>query len=220
MKVGILAEGRTDQAVISNILRACGVDSSAIIYLRPQVDETDKHNPANTRTFGGWSYVKKDCEEKTEIEKFFSIAGNDLLIIHLDSAEADDFPVDRPPKTSRHYCAALSARIIERIWDWLHTGGKPRGPEEIYAFAIAIEEIDAWVMTLYNETDTHDSAKPKEKLQRLLTKKGLSSEESFDNFDRLTRDFRKSNTLQRVAKNNASLAAFVSALKEATHRSA
>jgi len=43
MRIGIIAEGTTDQAVLENILKGLGYDESDIIPIRPDLsmDETD-----------------------------------------------------------------------------------------------------------------------------------------------------------------------------------
>ena len=63
MRVGIIAEGTEDQAVISNILRAYGVDGSDILTIKPslQQDVTDENNPTENATIGTFQGVKNAC---------------------------------------------------------------------------------------------------------------------------------------------------------------
>jgi hypothetical protein len=72
MRIGIIAEGTTDQAVLENILKGLGYDESNLVLIRPDLsmDETDKQF-YNIDTFGGWEYVKKDCIERTKLDDFF-----------------------------------------------------------------------------------------------------------------------------------------------------
>lgn len=72
MKVGIIAEGKADQAVIANILKALiDIDRSDLHFIQPEhyLDETDLQNSKNT--FSNWELVFKECSEKEKIKDFF-----------------------------------------------------------------------------------------------------------------------------------------------------
>lgn len=207
MRIGIVSEGKGDRAVITNILVGLlEIDSSDIEPLRPQdhLDETDKAAVSSV-TFGGWQGVKQECESRIQIDEFLAVKGQDYIVIHLDSAEADQFPVNRPSKTAE-YCSELRARIISKINSWLK--------EDISGnllYAIAIEEIEAWILTIYDTGNSASSAKPKEKLSRVLGRLDKNSSSNYANFLQITKPFsqKKQSKKKEYYRRNCSLNAFI-----------
>ncbi|HZV70407.1 MAG TPA: hypothetical protein VFG10_12715 [Saprospiraceae bacterium] len=193
MKIGVISEGHSDRAVIVNILIGLtGLDLSDISPIRPKykLDETDlAHLPENT--FGSWTLVRKECIERESIDKFLSIEGQDFVVIHMDTAEADEYGIDRPSKKSEDYCLNLRASVIAKINSWF---GENISSKILYA--IAIEEINAWILTIYENKDSSKPLKAKEKLNTLLKKKGLSTTSTFDNYLKLSKPFAKKKTIK------------------------
>ncbi len=207
MRVGVISEGGADRAVIINILTGLiGIDKSDIEPLRPRdkSDETDRA-VADRRTFGGWQAVKEECETRIQIDEFLAIEGQDYIVIHLDTAEADDYPVVRPDKTRAEYCLELRNSVIDRINNWLNIDISQQ-----LLYAIAIEEMDAWVLTIYDPKDSLKSANPKEKLSRVLSRLALDSSSNFDNFLEISKPLSKFKEIQRgrFLERNCSLNAF------------
>lgn len=69
MRLGIIAEGRADIAVIKAVLKALkGIDSSDVVQLRPseQFDETD----LSEMNFSNWNLVLKSCEDNSLLQSF------------------------------------------------------------------------------------------------------------------------------------------------------
>ena len=171
MKIGIVAEGRSDIGVITNIIRGItGLDKANILPIRPsfKYDKTDKARLAHLdpATHGSWTNVRQDCIERKNFDLFFSRQDNDLMVIHLDSAQAADYPVDVPSKNSKEdckeYCTNLRRQIIIKIQEWL---------ENKYAdsicYAIAIKEIDSWLLTIYDYKSC-EVEDPKKELRKKL----------------------------------------------------
>lgn len=218
MKIGVICEGHSDRAVIENILvGTVGIDSSDIIALRPQdlLDETSKSFLKEEIEFSTWSLVKKECEEKELIEEFFLIEGNEFIVIHLDTSEADDFPIDRPPKKNHEYCVEMRGKVVSKIDEWIDD-------ESIVnkiLHAVTIEEMDAWVLTIYYDKNTCSSAKPKEKLQHELKRQGISSAINYDNYKWLSDNFTKVKKMRKgnYLSKNCSLELFVDELKSKIH---
>lgn len=206
MRIGVISEGHADRAVIENILKGLtGLDKSDIIALRPiyNLDETDKANK-NPLTFGGWSIIKEECEQRELIDGFLSIDDQDFVVIHIDTAEADQYHIKRPAKSST-YCQDLRLLVIDEINSWL----KDDISEQIL-YAIAVEEIDAWILTIYDKKDSASSTSPKEKLGRILGKKGLNSTSDYDNYLKLSKPLSKDKEIKRekFLDYNCSLNAF------------
>ncbi|MFZ1529017.1 MAG: hypothetical protein WAT19_09720 [Ferruginibacter sp.] len=188
MRIGVISEGHADRAVISNIITGItGIDRSNIVPLRPiyNYDETDKAL-LKSEHFSSWSIIKEECESRELINRFFQLDGQEFIVIHIDTAEAEQYGIIRPNKASESYCDELRELVVKQINNWL----KDDISNQIL-YAIAIEEIDAWVLTIYDKTDSTKSAKPKEKLSYLLSRKGIDSTSNFDNFLKISKPLSK-----------------------------
>jgi hypothetical protein len=205
MKIGVISEGHSDRAVIVNIMKGvAGLDSSDIEALRPifTKDETDKALKKNPSSFSSWSVVKVECESRELIDGFLSIEGQDFIVIHLDSAECADYGVQRTNKTN------LRELIINQVNNWL-----AKDLSNSILYAIAIEEIDAWILTIYEKNDSTTTARPKEKLSRVLRKLKGNSTPTYDNFLAITKTFSRSKDIEKYLEYNHSLAAFHEEIK-------
>lgn len=87
MRLGVIAEGKADIAVIKAILKVLmGVDGSDVIQLRPseQLDETD----LNAMNFSNWNLVLESCGDKDLLDAYFeNLEEEALLIVQIDTAE-------------------------------------------------------------------------------------------------------------------------------------
>lgn len=211
MKIGVISEGHADRAVIENILKGLTkLDSSDIIALRPiyNLDETDKAH-RSALTFSTWSVIKEECEERELIDGFLSIEDQDFVVIHIDTAEADQYGIIRPVKSST-YCEDLRSLVVDEINSWL----KDDISDQIL-YAIAIEEIDAWVLTIYDKRDSTSSTSPKEKLSWILGKNSVNSTSSYDNYLKLSKPLSKNKEIkkEKFLDYNCSLNAFFEEIK-------
>lgn len=211
MRIGIISEGHADRAVIENILRGLtNLDSSDIIALRPiyNLDETDKAH-RSALTFSTWSVIKEECEERELIDGFLSVEDQDFVVIHIDTAEADQYGVKRPAKSST-YCHDLRSLVVDEINSWL----KEDLSDQIL-YAIAIEEIDAWILTIYEKRDSTSSISPKEKLSRILARKDINSTSDYDNYLKLSKPLSKDREIkkEKLLDYNSSLNAFFEEVK-------
>ena len=219
IKIGIIAEGRPDQAVIENIIHYYFKEKDyEVILLRPDLDfdATDKQLQSAAAA-GGLARVKKDCEEGIMLERFFATDFEDKnqLIIQLDTAEIKEYDVVRPNKTETDYSSILRDNVIQKITiDWL----KKEYPDQLI-FAISIEELEAWLLTLYENKNSTSSINPKSKLKKVLSKKNLNSKEEYNNYAFLSKDFRKKKKIERALNFNESLALFCADLEEISSKS-
>ncbi|CAL1519389.1 hypothetical protein [Chitinophaga sp. MM2321] len=192
MRIGIISEGGADTAVITNILKGItGLDSSNFVPIRPRLsfdNTTLQHLDPDQK--GGWSLVQLECQEKKKIDDFFSLEDATHIIVHIDSAEAEQYGIRRSDKSHHEYCTELRTEIINKIKEWLN-----HKYEEKILYAIAIEEIDAWVLVMYHDKATCQITNPKGKLQYILNKKGEISTSNYKNYFRLTKPFSKKNAL-------------------------
>ena len=208
MKIGIICEGHSDRAVITNILEGTiGFNSSDIIPLRPtdQLDETDKANLPSSY-FSTWSLVKRECEDKQRINDFLSIEGQEFIVIHIDTAESAEYQINKPLNSSLTYCKDLRKATIEKINEWL----KETEPVNNFLYAVAIEEMDAWVLVIYENKNSSIRPNPKRRLEYILAKKNINTSPGYANYLILSKDFRKSKIISdaKLLSLNESLSDF------------
>lgn len=212
MRIGVISEGHADRAVITNIITGItGLDSNDIIAIRPEYnsDETDK--ALKSKNFSTWSVVKTECETRELIDLFLAVEGQQFVVIHIDTAEAEEYGIKRPNKNSETYCEELREKVIKQINIWFK--------EDLSAsilYAVAIEEIDAWILTIYEPKDSTQSAKPKERLQKTLGKKEINSTSNYDNFLEISKPLSKIKKINqgKFLTYNCSLNAFFEEVKD------
>jgi hypothetical protein len=212
MRIGIISEGHTDRAVIVNLLRGLtSIDSNDVVPIRP-IDNFDETDIAALppETFGSWTNVKNECEDRGKIKSFLSIEGNDYVIIQIDSAESDQYGINRPVKNP-DYSTILRSLIIDKIREWLQNEF-----EENILYAISIEEVEAWMIVIYDNRNYSLSTNPKQVLKRVLKRKDIDSTESYSNYLILTRNFSKNRLIKRnrYLENNESLKLFALEIQE------
>lgn len=227
MKIGIVAEGKGDCAVLANILEGLGYEDEPH-YLRPQfsLDATDMATPAYQQMaaeeFSSWTLVRQDCIEKTKFENFLNgpIAQDAIIIIQIDTAECEleNYEVERPPK-DKDYCTNLRNTVIDKINEWL---------EWQYAddirYAVCIEEMEAWLLPLFEKKDSTLHADPKKKFEKALSNKKnkdnkfkkatdkLKQKGEYAKMNFYSKSFKKKKELEQATKHNQSLHDFVETL--------
>ncbi len=194
MRIGIIAEGTGDLAVIENILKGVtNLDRSNFQPLRPsdKYDETDLNSTDRTRST--WSLVRQDCIDGEAIDEFFKIEDAQYVVIHLDSDQAQEYGVLVPPRDEQ-FCVTIRERVVQKMNDWLD--GKFSG--KVF-FAVAVAEIDAWLLTIYAhpQRDTSVIPNPKKALEFVLNRKGLKTTSNYRNFQSLSDAFSKSKQVAR-----------------------
>lgn len=173
MRVGVIAEGFADVCIIKSILkRIAGIDGSEVRMLLPreQMDETD----LSELNFSNWQLVFENCQDQKKLKAFFEeIEGDAFLIVHVDTAERGlkGYEITNPQRTGftdfTIYSEQLRELVVKKINSLI-----PAQYHKYIAYAIAIEETDAWLIPLF-ENGSKDSAshvKAKETLSRLIGK--------------------------------------------------
>jgi hypothetical protein len=220
MRVGIISEGRSDAAVLTNILKGqLNIDRSNISYLGPELeyDETTLHQ-MRLEQYSNWTIVKQNCENRDKISDFFDFFDDDrFLIVHIDSDMRNEigFEVREPSeiKTIDDICL-LRQNVIKKLEEWLNHQYMGK-----IIFAIAIQEIDSWILAIHSNKETGFSPNAKERLNRFFNGPSLSKKErqkiyaletnKLEQYELLSSDFRKKNKLNSIATNNISLKLFI-----------
>lgn len=220
-RFGIVAEGPSDFAIVSSILKgALGIDvATQVVRFVPELemDETDLHN--RERAFSNWEIVKNECVNRVHIDPWISNSIEDeehYVVIHIDSAEClqPGFDVKRPTGTD----AAIRLRqsVLDQLKSWL---GGPAS--ERAAFAIAVEETDAWLLAHYDDRapDTTKFPNPKERWQKHWSgdfaekdRKKISQMKALQKGEYFAKPLKKRRELDAAATRNSSLKSFVDEL--------
>ncbi len=210
MKIGVVAEGPSDWAVIKNIIAAFNIDSSDLLRLVPDsnLDNTDRE--LLYKGFSNWVLVKDFCNNEEYVHEFFSIDEDRLLLIQIDTAECDmiNYDVQRPSSQDPQYQLSLYTSVKEKMKGWL--------PEEYHSkviFAIAIEETEAWLIASLSNRDSNSRSKPKEYLESTLRqflsnsdyKKYQKAKNITEEYDTLSKSLRKKRALNTAKEHNVSL---------------
>lgn len=221
--IGIIAEGAEDQGVLKTIFKAFGFDDSEIRLIRPALskDATDNH-----QTIGTLQGVKQACLGKAgkrdDFDKAFVILDCKNIAIHIDTAEIDqqDFECVRPKKVgNNNYCVELRALAINIINGWLEGNF-----QDELLYAISIEEVEAWCLTIYEQRNTVEIIDSKNKLRQHLERDNLTykklkldpkkdKKEYFEAFTK-KKGFDKLKKLKAFANFNQSLKDFIHSIEE------
>lgn len=227
MKVGIIAEGKSDISVIRSVLKgSLGIDSSDTIALVPDLeyDETDKCKYAMSEDeYSNWTIVKKNCMNTSKISDFFKYIDDDrFLIIHIDTDTRFEkgYEVNEPKSLSTEKdCELLYCNISNKMIEWLSDC------EYInkIKFAIAIQETDAWVLPIYKNIKQSDLVlDAKGKLFREINKdkiKGLKKKvfaldkDKLNQYTLLSKSLTKRKELLSISNNSYSLTQFIKLLE-------
>ncbi|TAE05500.1 MAG: hypothetical protein EAZ95_19820 [Bacteroidetes bacterium] len=210
MRIGIIAEGSQDQLVIRNILRAFGIDKSDVLLIKPYLEDDETGFPDDP-TIGTFQGVKNAClgfeGKRHYFIRAFDVFKADFMVIHIDTAEIDrqDFEFVKPNKADLPtYCTELREKAIVLINEWLEGNYSDK-----ILYAIAIEEMEAWLLTLHAKSETAQSADAKEKWKQIVLP--TLNERSID---KITKDFSKKKELKKYLPYNQSLREFVEALEK------
>ncbi len=208
MIIGVICEGHADRAVINNIIVGItAIDSSMIRPIRPVYATRDETDNAidNPNTKSSYSIIKQECETKELMDDFFALEDHDFMVVHIDTAEADRYGVNRPEKNN-NYCQDLRDAVVNEIKVWLDGDY-----EDQVLHAVAIEEIDAWVLTLYENKDSTKFVDAKRRLQRLLSKLNIPYiQDPYQYYEELSSGFSKKKIISKAAilSQNCSLKLF------------
>lgn len=237
MMVGIVAEGPADIAVIRNIVKGkLGVESDDTRAIRPRLheDKTDLavagYRAPTPEEYSNWTLVLEECRTRAKIEDFLRNDDADarLVVVHIDTAEAHlpGYDIARPDRQAPDYSDLLRALVVAKIDGLL-------GPDLAAGVrhAIAVEETDAWLLTIHDDQSDRDTGtrpNPKARLEHVIDGKaprGKTREKrpregnararkksEYEVKDELSFDFRDGDRLDACAARNRSLRLFVDSL--------
>ena len=210
---GIIAEGKTDQIVIGNILAGFFNNYDLIVReLQPALFATE---PSQISKFGGWYNVFQYCQSDFFLPAF---EDNDFIIIQIDSDCSNEkhFEV---PKTDGEKVEFFVERIRKRFQSVI---SESNGREEYdriaerIIFAIAVNSIECWLLPLvYNDKTQGATDNCLFKLNKKLPDGSKINPSKKDKriYQKISKDFIKTKTLQKAFPQNPSLKIFVESLE-------
>jgi hypothetical protein len=207
--IGLVAEGAADIAVVRNILKGkLGIDRDLTYAIRPELaeDATDlgerrAYRDQRPEEFGNWTLVLEECRKGTQIEDFLrnQIDEDSFVVVQIDTAEAHlpAYDVVRPARGRPDYVEALRALVVAKIAALL-------GPElePDVRHAVAVEETDAWVLTIHDGQDERDTGlrlDPKKRLRYVMVDKASDDQEKRSKGARLDSKKRRPGVDEREA---------------------
>lgn len=226
--IGIVAEGPADIAVIRNILKgSLGLDRDQTFAIRPELstDATDLGGKSGFQEqrpeeYSNWTVVLEECRTRTQIQDFLldQVDDDSLVIVQIDTAEAHlpGYDVARPDRSRADYADVLRARVAEKLDDLLGASLSAG-----VRYAIAVEETDAWVLTIHETQDKRDTGArldPKKRLRYVIERtterrRGKKrSRKEYDLYHELSQGFRDRKKLESYATRNRSLELFIDSL--------
>lgn len=223
MRVGIVAEGRADIAVLRNILHgALGLDKLDTKALRPELfeDETDRaarhtgHGRATREeAFSNWEIVIEECRRRDRIASWLDspVDEDRLVIVQLDTAECElpHYDVVRPDRSAPDYPTGLRARVEARLTALLGDELAPR-----VRYAIAIEETDAWVLAGLGVEGAELLRDPKRALSVKDAWRRLQGRTEPAKYEEISKPLRKSKGLSTASRHSVSLRLFLETLPQ------
>lgn len=204
----LVTEGITDQAVLESILYGW-FDDVEINPLNPLRDATDAHRAAS---FSNWEKVLEYCQQD---EFKASLQFNEFVIVQIDTdtAEHPNFNValtsqgvERP---LNEIIVDVKQLIAQKIGDDFYQQYKTQ-----ILIAVAVHSTECWLLPLYVSGKMGEQVMNcYERLTRAVDKKHADSTKNHQNYERLSRDFRKRKILLDVAKRNESLNDFMTQIQ-------
>ena len=210
---GIIAEGVTDQVVLRNILFGYFNDYDLIIKILQPVDDTT--DSSQMSTFGGWYNVFLYCKsDYLEV----ALQKNDFIIIQIDSDCSNEKHFD-VPKIDGEKVEFFVERIRKRFQSVI---SESNGREEYdriaerIIFAISVNSIECWLLPLvYNDKTQGATDNCLFKLNKKLPDGSKINPSKKDKriYQKISKDFIKTKTLQKAFPQNPSLKIFVESLE-------
>jgi hypothetical protein len=205
---GLIAEGETDHAVLENILLGIsGEDiSDEITILQPDIDETTK---GTLQEFGGWYNVFQYCLSEDFRDSFQRVQYVVIQIdtdvsehIHYDIKQTDEFGKKLIPEVLVEQIKEKFEQIIVKEFGQEFL----QNHQDRILFAISVDEIECWLLPLYYTDNTKSKTN---NCNHKLHQKAGKFEKNYNEYDKISKDFRKSKTLMKTYQENPSLKIFV-----------
>lgn len=210
---GLVAEGPSDHAVLENILIGLFEDdiSDEIAPLQPIRDAT---NEDEIKKFGGWYKVFEYCRSKDFRDAFQSIQ---YLVVQIDTdvSEQTHYEVKQTSDEGKRLSPEV---LVEKVIDKFKLSISEAFGKEFFdkvihriIFAISVDEIECWLLPIYYTDKIKESIN---NCDYKLHQKAGKFEKNYKDYDKVSKDYRKSKVLMKAYQLNPSLKIFVESVLE------
>lgn len=210
---GLVAEGKTDIAVLDNILVGYFNDLAGerieVRPLQPNVDATD--------SFGNWYNALNYCKSNDFKEAFGFL---DYVIVQVDTDISEDLGILRIGENQKAELATFVQSIQSKIIDDYIGRKFYEAHQDQIIFSITVHSIECWLLPLYaNGKKTEKLLNCLQALNSALGKKQPKLIINPDNkevrkYDALSRPYLKQKELKKCYSKNPSLKLFIETLEE------
>ncbi|MCX4243693.1 hypothetical protein [Paraliomyxa miuraensis] len=218
--IGILSEGRTDQAVIKQVLLGYFADQGAALdaleinsFFPPEIPLPGEPEE------GGWTVLKRRLQDGHHLQ---ALGFNDYLVIHIDTDVCDHPGYDvsrRDPSTGSsldpwQLREAARARLVE----WMGADFHAKHGHRVL-FAIAVDTIECWLLPLLEDKRAKQSktigcAKAANEALKRAGRDALDQGNVLRRYTEEAAPYRKRKTLLTTGRQSPSLGAFLAELTE------
>lgn len=208
----LITEGRTDQAVIENILYGfSGTYDIDINWLLPLRDETDLER---TENFSNWALVFEFCKSKKFQQ---SLQVNNYVVVQVDTDVSDELNYDVPKFENgkelevHELVSRVKAKIINLITDEVYSRFKHR-----IIFAVCVHSLECWLLPIFYKDKKASKTKGcLSALNSALQKTGvkISGSKNVKIYDRISSAFCKNKELRKLSLRNPSFKIFINELE-------
>jgi hypothetical protein len=205
---GLVAEGNSDHAVLENILLGLFEEdiSDEITTLQPIRGATDEEA---IKAFGGWYKVFEYCRSEDFRGAFQEVQ---YLVIQIDTdvSEQTHYEVKQANEFGKRLMPEILVENVKSKFEQIIVDefGQEflQNHQDRILFAISVDEIECWLLPLYYTDNTKSKTN---NCDHKLHQKAGKFEKNYTDYDKISKDFRKSKTLMKSYLENPSLKIFV-----------
>jgi hypothetical protein len=208
-KIGFIAEGITDFAVLENILVGLFEDndiSSFVTELQPEMDKSDEIYQQ-----GGWTRVLSYCKSLRFKEAFIAL---DYIIVQIDTDRLFEppfeldlrLPVDTLIKeVETKFQEEITLALGQEFWDSFHSK---------IIFAVSVDSIECWLLPLFFPNKRDKNAEKIKNCLDLINKQLRKDKEKplrkdYREYEKASLDFCKPKVLLEASLKNPSFGYFI-----------
>jgi hypothetical protein len=205
---GLVAEGKSDHAVLENILLGLFEEdiSDEITTLQPTRGATDEEA---IKAFGGWFKVFEYCRSENFRGAFQEVQ---YVIIQIDTdvSEHTHYDIKQTDESGKKLVPEVLVKKVREKFEQIIANEFGQIFLEKYQdrilFAISVDEIECWLLPLYYTDNTKSKTN---NCDHKLHQKAGKFEKNYNDYDKISREYRKNKTLMKSFPENPSLKIFV-----------
>jgi hypothetical protein len=205
---GLVAEGKSDHAVLENILLGLFEEdiSDEITTFQPARGATDEEA---IKAFGGWFKVFEYCRSENFRGAFQEVY---YVVIQIDTdvSEHTHYDIKQTDEFGKKLFPEVLVKKVREKFEQIIANEFGQDFLEKYQdrilFAISVDEIECWLLPLYYTDKTKSKTN---NCDHKLHQKAGKFEKNYNDYEKISKDFRKSKTLMKAYQENPSLKIFV-----------